>query len=198
MRPIPVHESEFFAQNQVEFISLLTYVAGSSSILEIGSRYGESLKMFASVCKPGAKILSIDIGDDPFTPHVKTSEWWKESLDSLALDGFQVNSVRASSHSDIAINRAKELAPFDFGFIDGDHSTDGAMQDFEVYAPLCRMVALHDINLPAIRPVWAKIKGQHVGRVLEFIHPQSLANGDMGIGLLLPPDYEESLRSKSQ
>lgn len=182
----PVHESEFFAQNEAEFASLLGYVAGARSVLEIGSRYGESLKRLASVCRPGARLLSIDLGDDPFSPKVKTSDWWNRALAELVDAGFEVHRVQGSSHDQMAIGYAKSIAPFDFGFIDGDHTTEGARWDFEVYAPLCSMVALHDINLPQIKPVWAEIKGQHVGRVLEFIAPDSIRRGDMGIGLLLP------------
>lgn len=59
--------------------------------------------------------------------------------------------ITGDSHADEIIAMAEEHAPFDFCFIDGDHSYEGALQDWEVYGKMVRpggLVGFHDVGRP--------------------------------------------------
>jgi cephalosporin hydroxylase len=59
-----------------------------------------------------------------------------------------------SSHDQSMLEQAKEFAPYDFLFIDGDHDTEGARMDYDMYAPLVReggVVAFHDWGYHHVR-----------------------------------------------
>ena len=58
-----------------------------------------------------------------------------------------VKFLLGSSHDREILRRAEEFAPYDFLFIDGDHTIEGVKQDYDMYAPLVRkggIVAFHD------------------------------------------------------
>lgn len=58
-----------------------------------------------------------------------------------------VTFILGDSHDQETLRQAEEFVPYDFLFIDGDHSIDGVQQDYDMYAPLVRkggIVAFHD------------------------------------------------------
>src|SRR5208282_6697970 len=61
----PEFDSPWAQQDQVEFFWLLSEMAGSASILEIGSCYGNSLRLFALAMRPQGRVTSIDLGTLP-------------------------------------------------------------------------------------------------------------------------------------
>jgi predicted O-methyltransferase YrrM len=67
-------------------------------------------------------------------------------------------------------------------FIDGDHSTEGMLQDFRDYAPLVRkggIIAVHDIYyLPTVAEAWKQVPG---GQRFESKQNQS----SIGIGFII-------------
>src|SRR3954464_11739493 len=48
-------------QDVREFSALLEHVKGCRSVLEIGSRYGESIKHFAAVIEPRSRVVAVDL-----------------------------------------------------------------------------------------------------------------------------------------
>ena len=74
-------------------------------------------------------------------------------------------------------------------FIDGDHSYDGARQDFDMYAPLVRpggVVALHDIAAEStpdyeigVPKLWAELR---TDTTVEFIDSTPGSGGQWGDG----------------
>lgn len=65
-----------------------------------------------------------------------------------------VEFIIGDSHDPAIVKKAEEFAPYDFLFIDGDHSTEGALADFNMYSPLVRsggLVAFHDYNYQPVR-----------------------------------------------
>jgi predicted O-methyltransferase YrrM len=58
-----------------------------------------------------------------------------------------VKFILGDSHSSEILEQAKEFAPYDFLFIDGDHTIEGVKMDYDMYAPLVKkggIVAFHD------------------------------------------------------
>lgn len=143
-------------QNGDEFewmVSTQSYHA--RSILEIGSRDGATLKGLAATAWPGARINSIDIGV------CFTDGLLQATIVNLCYQGFDAELFVGDSHTSEALTWAKQRAPYDFIFIDGDHSYAGVKQDWEWYGPLGKSVAFHDINNDVdgnVMQLWAEIK----------------------------------------
>ena len=135
-----VFENHPFAhQNYDEIMWLLEKVRlrGVKSILEIGSAHGHTLTLLALAAGEGAKICSIDQG--LFAADLD------KALAELSASGYDVHSVRADSTSKEAKAFAEEHGPFDFIFIDGDHSYSGVVNDWLGYEHLSHCVGFHDI-----------------------------------------------------
>ena len=132
-------------QKKLEFMSLLEKVQSSKPkiILEIGGRRGGSALMFSLAAGGASKLVSMDI---------KTSDRKVKNLKILCGD-HDVDFWEADSHAEETIQRLSDHLngeKIDFMFIDGDHSYEGAKQDFIRFAPFMSeggLIGLHDIQL---------------------------------------------------
>jgi cephalosporin hydroxylase len=122
-------------------------------IVEIGFKLGGNLK-----------ILSTHLDDRGIA--VGIDKPWNVLPDLRAR--CRVHQIRGDSHEAETKNRLLEILdarPIDVLFIDGDHSTDGMLQDYADYAPLVRcggIIAVHDIYyLDEVAAAWAQIPGPH-------------------------------------
>ena len=116
------------------------------SLLEIGSLYGQNLWHMANCLPVGSKITAIDWpnASDGF-------EDSKESLENIAkaltAKGYDVKLIFGNSHDESIKSIAEARGPFDLVYIDGDHSYDGALKDWNDYSPMATvMVGIHDIS----------------------------------------------------
>jgi len=163
--------------------------SGARSYLEIGARYGGSFERIMMAMGKGARGVLIDFpggnfGDNNSAPILLSA------VSRLRRNGLKVDDVIfGPSSAPEVLERAKALAPFDAIFIDADHSYEAVRRDFFMYAPLGRMVILHDIAAPVgtqsktgrlveVPRFWQEIKGRY--RHEEIIAPDT----NMGIGVI--------------
>ena len=136
-------------------------------ILEIGIREGGTLYQWIKHTQPGAQIVAVDLpgvrwGYEGSAHTEQWSEW-------AAHHGVNLTVIIADSHEPDTIAKVKEYAPYDFIFIDGDHSLTGVTGDFIAYGrmvdPICGgMIAMHDI-LPDKSD--GSIDGWRLWRIIE-------------------------------
>lgn len=170
-------------QNPDELKWMLGHIRGKNSLLEIGSSFGGTLRNMASVLNKGARIVSVDLPCDS-TPHfLQPQASLKDTCRKLGLLGAKVDLIIGNSHEADVIEAVGALAPFDFGFIDGDHSYEGVKADWENYGPMCKVVGFHDIGGPVegCRTFWEELKASGEYRVDECI---SSDNPKFGIGIV--------------
>jgi predicted O-methyltransferase YrrM len=141
---------------------------GIRSIVEIGSYMGASAAAFARGLR--------DAGNG--TAHVHCVDTWNNDamsdgprdtmqafLDNTRCFGDAIVPQRGWS-TEVAALIASAAAPIDVLFVDGDHSYQGCLADWQAYAPLLApeaWVAFHDVG-------WA----EGVQRVVaEFVRPRA-------------------------
>lgn len=134
-----------FATEMEEFLSLIKD-NGITSYLEIGSKFGGSLWRIANVLPGGSRVAAIDLpqGDKS----MKTTEpHLVACVGRLKAAGYDAHLHLGDSATKSAFNFAASLGPFDLVFIDGNHSREYAIGDYQRYGPMARkLVAMHDIN----------------------------------------------------
>jgi hypothetical protein len=157
------------------------------SYAEIGARYGGSFETIMRALPVGAFGMTVDWPGAPFGDS-NSAPILLSAAARLRREGYAVDCLFGDARGDV-YQQFTRRAPVDALMIDADHSYFAVKRDFEVYAPLARIVILHDIAAPEHvrshdgRPVevprfWNEIKGKY--RHLEIIAPDSL----MGIGVI--------------
>jgi hypothetical protein len=160
--------------------------AGVKKYLEIGSRYGDTFYDVMRALPEGSKGVCVDLPGDVWGT-AGTDQYLKRACDKLRGMGYDVTMILGDSRDPETIKKVAALGPFDAGLLDGDHRYNGIKNDFENYAPMCKIVALHDIvgagqrhdknTYVEVPRFWEEIKK---GDWVEFIGPGS----SMGIGVL--------------
>lgn len=157
---------------------MLNEISGVSSILEIGSCFGHTLKAMAHVAQPHSLVRSIDLGFHPWPVEgIDTSAELELAINQLKDEGYNAEFLRASSRDSSAIAWASRNAPYDFVFIDGDHSAEGVRADWNNYGPMGRVVGFHDIASETVGALWKEIKS-------AYPENKEIINSDKGIGIV--------------
>ena len=135
-------------QNRVEFEMLWRMVKDRNPkrILEIGAFYGGTLWHWAQL--PGLETLvSVDLP----VPESNKQHWkavwearatWKDFTSHL-----DFHDLIGPSNDWFIRDAAEKQGPYDFIFIDGDHSYEGVKHDFASYLPMLARhgcIAFHD------------------------------------------------------
>ncbi len=111
-------------------------------VLEIGTGFGGTLFLFATVTRPGGKLVSVD----SYMP-----AWRRVIYNAFGIGGQRVVLVKADSHRKGTFEFIKGIVGqgVDFLFIDDGHMYAEVKRDYELYSGLVRrggVIALHDIN----------------------------------------------------
>jgi predicted O-methyltransferase YrrM len=124
--------------------TLQEFAAGRRRLAEIGVYQGVTTSCLASVMSPQGRYFAID----PYPPGrmgVNFDSWIASNEVSRGAKG-SVHWIRAIG-AEAARNPQVQSEPFDFLFIDGDHSYEGLRSDWEAWRPLIApggIVGLHD------------------------------------------------------
>ena len=170
------------SQNEFEIAGFLRLIKGAGSFLEIGSRYGETLMRVAEVLKPGATIISIELPDAGWG-RSDSQPVLEKNIDILRERGFNAHVFFVDSHEQISVEIAKENGPYDAMFIDGDHSYGGALQDWQKYGSLAKIVGFHDVASKwGIGTLWPIISESQ--RYTEIVDKTIQPDRRMGIGVI--------------
>lgn len=183
--------SEQMLQDEREIAALadLFRREGVRSYLEIGSKFGGSLRRIAEVMPIGSRIVAVDMPNG-------TKAWSQSSaaLQDLIIDlgkkGYEASVMFADSQDLMTVKKASWHAPYDAILIDADHRLPGVTKDWNNYSSMGRMIAFHDIawrRAPDwvgtridVPEFWNSIKGDYRHEEFKFC-PTGKNNG---IGVL--------------
>jgi predicted O-methyltransferase YrrM len=163
---------------------LIALASKATSILEIGSRFGEALEMMAKAMPVKGKVVSVDLpGVQPWG-YTDSEYALRQRMYALESDGYDAHLFLGNSTDPEVVKQVKSLGEFDLVFIDGDHRYEGVKKDWENYGPLGRVVVFHDIvehpkdanNRTEVYRLWKEIEGNKS----TFIANESL----MGLGVV--------------
>jgi predicted O-methyltransferase YrrM len=161
---------------------------GVRSYLEIGSKFGGSLKRVADVMPVGSRIVSVDLP--------KGTKAWVQSepslrgvIDGLKKDGYDAHLIWGNSQDAKVIDRVRNLGPYDCILIDADHRLPGVTADWDNYASMGSIIAFHDIawrRAPEwagtridVPEIWNQLKAGY--RHKEFIMCPTGKNNGIGV-----------------
>lgn len=135
-------------------------------VLEIGSDFGGTLYGWIQHAPVGSLIVNVD---DRCVDAETWQAWARER-------GSTLHTIRGDSRDAATIDAARHHAPYDWIFIDAEHSYAFVSLDWRNYGPMVKpggVVAFHDINERngyGVSQLWREIQAQ--GEVTQEINAQ--------------------------
>ncbi len=183
--------NEEMLQVEAEIAGLADIVRseGVRSYLEIGSKFGGSLRRIAGVMPIGSRIVSVDLPNG-------TREWKRSKvtlegvISDFKADGYDTHLIWGNSQSLEVVERVRGLGPFDAVLLDADHRMPGVTADWKNYGDMGRIIAFHDIGWKRptdwvgvridVPEFWESIKGEYRHQEFKFCKTEK----NNGIGVL--------------
>jgi cephalosporin hydroxylase len=133
--PVPITQSEL----EFQFVLELYNELQPKKILEVGSHHGGTLYHWIRNAPLGATVFAVD------NQHIN-----EELYEEWAGYNAEVKWAKGDSKDRDIIGQAKVYGPYDWVFIDGDHTLAGVLSDWLNYGPMVNrqrtsIVAFHDI-----------------------------------------------------
>jgi glycosyltransferase involved in cell wall biosynthesis/ubiquinone/menaquinone biosynthesis C-methylase UbiE/predicted O-methyltransferase YrrM len=187
---------------EIQWLFELVRAARPRVVLEIGLDFGGTFFLWSRAAAPDAHLLAIDA-----SPVGRFGDW---SPFSIVRRGFALGSQRVTllmdsdCHSETT--RARVAASLhghaiDFLFIDGDHTSDGVLDNFKTYSPFVApggLIAFHDISQNPAE--WTKAVAQFWREfTIDHETEERVVNDEpgFGIGVYRVPFDRPNLRSKT-
>ena len=155
--------------------------------LEIGSRWcGTFIVMSELLFKRSPDkeftVIACDLIDEP-----KILKVYRELC--VEIGGPKVLYFQGDSREP-TLRQLAETECINTVFIDGDHSTEGALSDYLQFRELSNMMILHDIDsdaVPNLRRVWSIIKDLETNSIIHEFNDQydSVKGNFLGIGVVI-------------
>jgi cephalosporin hydroxylase len=172
-----------------ELAPLLAYAQRRppKTVVEIGAGHGGSFYAWTRIAESDALIVSIDDPQDRLETFRRSTVPKMRSYLRAQQRGEVIIGDSHDPDTKASLLHILEGASVDFLFIDGDHTYGGVKEDFHMYAPLARLVALHDILPHPDEPhtevdrFWHELEPHH--RTVQFVddHGQFATLGGIGI-----------------
>jgi predicted O-methyltransferase YrrM len=121
---------------EIDGLVLLLNQYNVGTMLEIGSKNGATARYLANKCALKTVVM---VDNDPGPDLLKTVE-------KIRRDGVAAYYLPMDSQDQETVAHVAQHAPFDFVFIDGDHTYEGCRSDWLNYGPMGNIVAFHDIT----------------------------------------------------
>lgn len=102
---------------------------------EIGSHIGRSAAIAATACQT-TQIYCYDNPNSGWGGMSNTDIYLNKTLEAFAKG--RGSAYLGNSHGDFIQKSIKENAPYDIFLVDGDHSPEGMIQDFDLIYPLVK------------------------------------------------------------
>lgn len=129
---------------------------GCRSFLEIGSKFGGSLRRIAKVLPEGSRVVAVDLPKGTRLWH-ESEPSLKKVIEGLRYSGYDAHVIWGDSTSATVIDQVRALGPYDAIFIDANHTRSYVEQDWANYGPMGRIVAFHDIGWLRA-PTWEGVR----------------------------------------
>lgn len=146
---------------ELEMVTRLFDLLAPAKVLEIGVWYGGTLREWL---QPGVTVVAIDDG-------IRNVHEWGDWASNNESD---LHVLWGSSNDPLIVERAANHGPYDFAFVDADHTYESVKQDWENYRPMMcpgAVMCFHDINPRdgyGVDRFWEEISRAEGARTLEI------------------------------
>ena len=133
--------------------ALKRWAYGRSTLLEIGVADGASAAVLLSAMRAGGDLWLVDPFHLSRNPFFNTGRWAARRTVAAQHKNPQVDVYFVEEYSEIAAKKWR--SPLEFVFIDGDHSYDSVLADWNAWSPFVvpsGVVAFHDAIRAAGHP----------------------------------------------